>query len=979
LKFGKGWLSCHKDSPAAGHSFPLPIESIAISFTRHRVLSIVVCVIGLCGVAVLWWSSSSGERPVEEVLRQAQKAFAQGDPETARSLTRQLLQRSPDHVDALLLSADAAIHLGFCTEAEQNLRRVVAVDSGNAEAHRRLVHLLKMQGRYWELHPHALALFQAGDSGNEFLIPLAAPDGITISEAEFQQAQFCKQAAPTDTSAQLGLARHMLWNAEVQNARQLLERIVADSPDNAEAQAQLGTVLLQVDDDDEAFFRWHSQLPETAYEHPEIWFLQGARASGLQRPDAAIHCYYQALVRDPNHRRAAFQLAQALAAVGDTDKADRFLERFRLLEEVARLATRGDDASGSQMTAATMSRIAAAMEQLGRLRESVGWYQQAQQRDTNPAATDDHLQSLIQQIDDSTPLTLVASNPASQLDLSSYPPPEWPTTNTARQPSSEVPADQPAISFTDEAAASGLSFRFHNGADPQSGLARMFEFSGGGVAVVDVDGDLWPDLYLTQGTSWPPSNAGHRDRLFRNISGERFADLSEPSGLTDKRYSQGPAVGDYDNDGFPDIALANIGGNRLYRNNGDGTFSDISTEAGIEGDVWTSGCLLADLNGDGLPDLYDVNYLAGTEIFTRRCELNGRPIQCPLHYFPSEQDQVYVSLGDGTFSNVTATSGIELPEGKGMGCVAADFDQSGRLSLFVANDDKPNFFFVSTADDNDTHTLRFAEQGVVSGLAFGNMGDAQSCMGTAAADTNNDGLLDLFVTNFANEPNNFYVQQPGGFFVDQSQSAGLHLPGLKPMGWGAQFLDGDLDGLPDLLVANGHLDLNTADRLPYSMKAQFFHNLGQNRFSDTLPQSPGPYFERFHVGRAVARMDWNRDGADDACITHVESPVALLTNRTLGRGTFLSIHLRGRLCSRDAIGSVVRISAGGQTLYQHLTAGDGFQSSNHRKLTFGFGDVQQIDEIEIRWPSGTSQVMKGPALNSEVLIVEGQQPRTVPE
>ena len=790
----------------------------------------------------------------------------------------------------MLLEGKAAIRLGYCSDGERALRGVLERDAGSLDAHRNLMHLYKMEGRFHELRPHALALLRAGDSGNEFLMPLAAPDELTLGQNEFQQAEACRRAVPGDALPMLGLARHLVQNAEFERAIGMLQKIAAGSPPNNEALALLGTAI-QHTGDENAFVRWLNGLPETADTHPEIWFLRGAAARLSGKPRVAIRCFWETVRRDPNHLRGHFQLGRLLATEEQPKAARAFAARFEKLEEVSRLATRGDDASQSKMTATTMDRIATTMEQLGRLWEAAAWYRKALELDSQSPQIRDRLEAVFARLNDATPLTLADSNLAKRFDLTTFPLPAKKTPGEQRPGQSASPAGDAAIAFNDVAGPVGLSFRFQNGADARAGIARMYEFSGGGVAVVDFDGDGWPDLYLTQGSDWPLGSGGHRDRLFRNVNGERFEDVTEQSGMGDERYSQGAAVGDFNNDGFPDIYLANIGQNRLYQNNGDGTFTDIGDAIGIDGDEWTASCLLADVNGDGLPDVYCVNYLGGDDVFTRKCLNRRLPIQCPLHYFPSAQDRLYLNRGDGRFADVTGTSGIAVPEGKGMGIVAANLRGRRRLDLFVANDDKPNFLFVDSSNDV-AGPPKYQNRGVVSGLAFGDDGTAQSCMGIAAGDVNNDGLLDFLVTNYTNEHNNLYLQRSPGVFEDAARSAGLHQPTYALMGWGTQFIDADLDGLLDLVVANGHLDRNTAGQLPHQMPTQVFRNLGRARFRELSANSLGAYFKKHSVGRAVARVDWNRDGADDVCVTHVDAPVALLSNASQRRGRFLCLHLR---------------------------------------------------------------------------------------
>ena len=939
---------------------------------RRRIVLLAGGAVTLVGIAVLWWLVFA-KRPFDQVLKDAQTAFAQGDFQTALRLANDLRRRTPDSPAALLVSGKASIELGRCTDGEQLLRRVLQQDDTNIEAHLTLVRLLKIEGRFRDLLPHAQSLFLSGNAGGEFLIPLAAPDGIKLSEGELKLAEFFGSSVPDDPLPLLGIARHLLQNAETERANLILHQIMESNPENIEAQALLGTALLELDNV-EQFLIWHRQLRDVADSHPEIWFLRGVWSRRKKLPREAIRCFLEAVMRDVNHRRANLFLSQLFIAVGESAKGTPFAERFERLEEVDRLATRGDDFSGDKMTARTIYRIAVLMESLGRLWEAAGWSRQAIQRDADFAEARQLLDNLTIRINDSTPLTLPSANPARTIDLPTYPLPDLHSGESHKPSTRQSTADNSRVSFSDKAESLGLKYRFHNGANPESGRARMFEFSGGGVAAIDYDCDLWPDLYLTQGSPWPQTSADFRDSLFRNVDGERFEDVAKSSFLSDERYGQGATIGDLDNDGFPDIHLANIGENRLYRNNGDGTFTDIAKEAGTSGNEWTSSGLLADVNGDSLPDLYCVNYLGGDDVFDRVCHRDGRPIQCPLHFFPSAQDRLYLNLGDGHFQEATETSGIAVPEGKGLGIVAANFQRTGRLSLFVANDDKPNFFFVDKAARTDT-AVSYSEIGVPSGLAFGEFGTAQSCMGVAAGDANNDGLLDLFVTNFTSEHNNLFVQKPDAIFEDLSRRSGLHLVTLQPMGWGTQFVDGDLDGLLDIIVANGHLDENTAGDLPCRMRTQFFQNLGEHRFGEVMSSQLGPYFERKRVGRAVARIDWNRDGADDVCITHVDTPAALLSNVTAQRGHYLSVRLRGVACSRDAIGSVVRVTAEDKSWFRHLTAGDGFQASNERKLTFGFGNQEAIDELTIYWSSGFEQTMPAPELDTDILIIEGQEPR----
>ena len=938
----------------------------------NRLLAATGIVVVL-GCVFYTWHQLTG-RSDGELVSDAQTAMTDGDFQTAYEIAALLLEKSPDSQEALSVAGRAALHLGRCSEAEELLMRAIEVDPANREARLSLVWLRRVEGRFREVQPHALALLRMGDTDISYLLPLAAPDALRLSAAEFELAASCRALVPEDSLPTLGFARHHMQVGEFVRATALLKTIVNGEPPQVEAQALLGSALLEIDNETE-FQRWHQQLPPSAEEHPEIWFLRGIWARSHQQPRAAIRCFLESITRDPSHRRAHYQITQTMTALGMSEAAKVLTDRFKLLEEVSRLATKGNDGSGGQWNATIMLEIASRMEHLGRFWEATGWYRAAIEFVGESHQAQQRLSHIAGQITQDTPLTHPAFHPAGQMDLLEYPLPDWVADGARESAAAQQMSPQTTVAFANEAASVGLNFTYYNDAKPELGRARMFDFSGGGIAILDYDGDLWPDVYLTQGCEWPPKSSRRqdRDKLFRNVNGERFEDVTEGCGLGDEQYSQGVTVGDLDNDGFPDLYLANIGSNRLYRNNGDGTFTDVTAVTGTGGTEWTMSCVLADINGDSLPDIYEVNYLTGSDIYERQCTRDGLPVQCSLNYFRSAQDRLYLNLGDAGFKDVTEEAGVALPEGKGMGIVAASFGPSERPSLFIANDDKPNFFLVDNQPQS-SGTPRFADFGAASGLAFDDKGATQSSMGVAAGDVNNDGLLDMYVTNFTKEHNNLYVQQAANVFEDKARDARLPTPTVRQMGWGAQFLDGDLDGLLDIVVANGHLDENTSKPEPYRMRTQYFRNLGDNRFEESVPNGEDSYFGQPHVGRAVARIDWNRDGLNDICITHVDSPVALLTNRTVDAGHSLTLHLRGVTCNRDAIGSVIRVTSGNRQFYRHLIAGDGFQASNERKTVFG---VDGVDTVTVFWPSGVEQVISNPAVDIEYIVIEGQQPHEV--
>ncbi|MBW3541859.1 MAG: VCBS repeat-containing protein, partial [Planctomycetes bacterium] len=752
------------------------------------------------------------------------------------------------------------------------------------------------------------------------------------------------------------------------------EHIVADHPRLFEAQARLGRAFVERGEH-EKYLHWDRALPPEASGHPEIWVTRGFFAEGRGERRVAIRCFGEAVRLHPDHVTACYRLSQLLAAEGLAQNATLFGLRAQRL---ARLESLLNEVR-SEFALPMVHEVVETLSDLGRNWEAAGWSHLALRVDPALPWALRRLRAF-RATTAKFVLTPDEANPARRIDLSRYPLPQPPGMRQSDQPSQLAAGRSSDIRFENSADEAGLDFRYFNGADPASGRAYMFEFSGGGAAVLDYDGDAWPDLYLTQGCPWPVGERSHgfRDLLYRNLGNGRFAEVPAGAAAADAGFGQGAAPGDFNNDGFPDLYVANIGANRLFVNNGDGTFSDVTAQSATGGgDRWTTSSVLADFNGDGAPDIYAVNYLAAPEVFEKVCEDGGRPVQCAPTMFAAEQDRLFLNNGDGTFRDATETSGIVAPDGKGLGVVAADFDDSGRLSLFVANDTTANFFFQNRVPSPRVTTRGlqdgplFEEQALLSGLALDGHGHAQACMGIAVDDADGDGRLDLFVTNFYGESNVLYFQPAAGMFSDETAASGLREPSHFSLGFGTQFLDADLDGWPDLIVTNGHINDFTASGTPYQMRPQFFRNRGRGKFAEVAADELGPYFQHKYLGRALARLDWNRDGLDDACVTHVDAPVALLTNRTSGGGHSLRLRFSARQSARDAIGTTVRIANGGREAVRQLTAGGGFEAANQPQLTIGLGDEPQAERVIVRWPSGTEQEFHDLAAGAEWLVIEG--------
>ncbi|MFH1923090.1 MAG: FG-GAP-like repeat-containing protein [Planctomycetota bacterium] len=577
-------------------------------------------------------------------------------------------------------------------EAEQVYRQVLAAEPDNVVANERLAYVLGLQGRAGEAAVHRLALLRQGKVLPLQLVLLALGDS---ADENPETADVFHRAHPDDVLACLAVGRIAAQRERLAEAQTWLTKVVAQRPDLARAQAWLGRTLLR-DKGPAACAAWDAALPPSADDSPDIWLVRGDAARQANQPRAAVRCYGEAVRREPNQLAALYGLARMLRSLGQAPQAEPFLERARRVEQLANAARTYEIARAP----GALEQAAATAQQLGLAWESWGWYEALAR--TRPLRDEERQQqqaALAEARATSHDRTVGRGRPVERFDLAAFPLPD----RSRRSLSASLPQDSvvpvlaPAsahndrgIAFRDDTVSAGIDFRYRNGSRPETAGEYMYEFSGGGVAVLDFDGDGWPDLYFTQGTDWPPreDNFRHLDRLYRNMGNGRFVDVTESAGIGEQRFGQGVAAGDFDNDGFVDLFVANIGLNRLFHNNGDGTFTDVTETAGLSGAEWTTSCVIADFNGDGLPDLFAVNYVEGEHVLNRPCLMpDGSPRLCTPHEFAAAQDRLYLNLGDGRFADVTAESGLVVPDGKGLGVVAADFDGTSNTMVVGENAD----------------------------------------------------------------------------------------------------------------------------------------------------------------------------------------------------------------------------------------------------------------------------------------------------
>ncbi len=968
--------------------------------TRSIEWSTRLLLVGLIGlVAFIGWQVLLPSR-LENLLRKSAQALSCEDYKSADLFARQALELEPRSDLALALAgmvaaqsnesskaielfsaipetapgelrraalqglAERQLLVGRAREAESTLRMLLALDSNHVWANWRLAYLLQVEGRCWESLPYLKHSLAHQATGADELILIGTPERVFIRDERLVGAS--QASCPDDPLPLLGESRHALLRANREYAQSLLERIVKGRPECLEAQARWGRLLLD-SEGSEAMAKWHATLPAEADNHPEIWVTRGYWMRHLHRDRDALACFAAAIRLFPEHVAATYQLSQLFAAVGDSSSADRFAKRST---ELSKLEYTVDELR-STPNADRIKDAYTLLISLGRTSEALGWcrvmlmYQP--ESEWAHAAVRQYRYALPEP-------SLALLNGVTDALLAR---PIFPNSTSVEDPKdgANLSLDQPQIRFRDDAANSGLDFQYVNGTTKTTGLEHMLQATGAGCGAIDFDGDSWPDIYFCQSGIWPvvADQNPHLDHLFRNRGDGTFLDVTQQAGLGDGDFSQGLAVGDFDNDGFPDLFVGNVGPDRLYHNNGDGTFSDITSISRVVGnDGWTTSAAFADFNGDSLPDLYVVNYLVLAEVLEHACKSKGRPMGCAPTMFTAEQDRLYLNSGDGHFVDITKESGIAVADGKGLGIVVADFQNRGRLDAFVGNDTTANFLFVNVASNSASRPI-FQEDGLFRGVALNEDGVAQACMGIACDDANGDERLDLYVTNFYADYNTLYLQQPDLSFADMTRYAKLRDPTFNLLGFGSQFIDADLDGWPDLIVANGHVDRTFSTGVPDAMPPQLFHNRGVGKFVELSAAGLGPYFQQNLLGRSLIGLDWNRDGRQDVCVTHLDAPAALLTNQSQATGNWLGLRLCATTTARDAIGARVRLTAGDRTWLKQVKAGDGYMAANERRLVFGIGKNTQAELIEITWPSGIREVYRDLPAGNDLIAVEGQK------
>ena len=538
------------------------------------------------------------------------------------------------------------------------------------------------------------------------------------------------------------------------------------------------------------------------------------------------------------------------------------------------------------------------------------------------------------------------------------------------------------IVFRNTAEQAGLTRWRHKAGTPEKRF--ILEAKGPGVALLDYDNDGWLDIYLVNGSTLAALSGKEESphaALFHNNHDGTFTDVAAKAGVTNDRWGYGVVVGDFENDGWPDIYVTNFGKNRLYRNNHDGTFTDVAEKAGVALGTWSTGATFGDYDGDGRLDLFVAGYLSfdindppatGTKaVGYASCVYRGSPVMCGPRGLKGERDHLFHNNGDGTFTDVSEKLGVSDPDRFfGLGALFADVNNDGKPDLIVANDTTPNYLYLNKGDGT------FEDQSYASGYALNGDGREVANMGIAAGDYENNGHLDLVNTTFSDDFDVVFKNDGTGVFTDVSYKCGVAAATIPFVGFGDGFLDYDNDGWKDLLIANGHVYPEVDQHLDwgtsYGQRPLLFHNLANGKF-DVVPAVEGTGLAVVSVGRGAAFGDLFNNGKIDVVISNMDQPPVLLRNVNEDHHHWVELKLVGGPKSpRDAVGSTVYLTAGGIRQRGDVLSGGSYLSSNDMRVHFGLGEANAVSSVEIHWPSGAQEKMALPTVDRIFTLTEGK-------
>jgi enediyne biosynthesis protein E4 len=882
----------------------------------------------------------------------------EGHPEAALDAWGRVPADAPEAMMAAMARGRLALERGQYALAERCLERSSrAGGEAGDEARWLLSRLHWITGRHDDYRRYLCSQIERERNPSEKLRTLWSVDTVAYPIDAMRQAlEKAGSAAPEDDRVWLAKADVEIRSGHYDVANELLTRCEQARPSDAAVwQARLRWARA-ADRPDEAL-RAAARLPASQFSRAKVLELRAwlAARSGDRQLERSL--LEELLALAPADSTALDRIADLAAQDGETAKVaelrkrkarfDEARERYRALTNLADLSPQAVE-------------LARAAEIIGRPFDSRAWWELAARLD---AKVEPEAEAARTRLAKAEPSMEPGSGSLAEILVPGKP-------AAVAKGASALALSIPT--FSDLAPARGLAFSFSNG---KSDIRQLPETMSGGIGLIDFDGDGWLDVYAVQGGPFPPTpaTAVFGDRLFRNGGDGRFSDATQSSGLAalPGGYGHGIAVGDYDNDGRPDLFLTRWGSYSLYHNLGGGRFEDATTRAGLGGPrECPTSAAWADFDNDGDLDLYVCHYLKWDTTHPTLCEDTGHTgyTYCDPRHFPAIQDRIFRN-DQGRFVDLTDQAGIVDANGRGLGVIAADLDDDGKTDLFVANDTTANYFFRNLGG------FRFSEEGLQSGLATNATGGYLAGMGIACGDFDADGRLDLAVTNFYGESTTFYHNLGGGLFSDRTAAAGLAAPTRFVLGFGLAALDANNDGFLDLAQANGHTN-DYQPTTPYAMPTQLFLGDGAGKLLEVTDRAGTPW-KTLRLGRGLAVGDLDNDGSCDVLLVSENAPLTLFANHPPAPGKqdstahFLVLALEGTASNRDGVGARIAVSARGRTQVAARFGGGSYLSASDQRLHFGLGSATKAERIEIRWPSGRRDLFEGVAADAGYKLREG--------
>ncbi len=908
----------------------------------------------------------------QALFRLASLLAESGDLAQSIELLNTIPLSHPDAgLPALGQTADWCFQLEQYEVAEQKYLQLLELAPDAVLARRQLAYLLNRQGRRHEAAVHVRVLCEIGDIQQDELHSLVVLTNAMYDDPKQQVHGTSRPYWPIGASGQ---ARHLMNQQLYVEASETL-RPVVEGGDVPPAVLALYLRILIEAQDDNGFRRWLSKSTDSVQQFSDYWAALGTYLLIECRFEEAAKALGEAVDRDPTDLISIGRLRQALFALSQDSLAEKWEVRWRKTRDILRVNNR---VSAAELPDPDLiGDLALRLHELDFKLQAILW--------KSIEAAVRGLPIEVQQELNVDRERLLKSNDAFPnqeerlcgMDLKKYSRPDLKRITPLENESvagkgavadhDSIRNDVPVIpQFINVATEVGLSHSFSVAAKPQESGFAIYQILGAAIAVLDYDLDGASDFYLGQGAADPPSFYADASNVFyRNVE-RKLIDVTMPSGTGEFRYSTGITSGDWNQDGFQDLAVANLGGDVLLINNGDGTFRSqmLSTDESLTR-VPTS-MAMADVTGDHLPDLFQLAYVDDNNIAKRPTrDSQGLVISSLVPTdFRLGKDRLIANSEDGTASLQSWDDG-ELHNATGLGVVVANLDETLGNEIFIGNDLHPNQLW-----QRNVSTGVWSEVALPLGCAYGFTGNATASMGITTGDFDANGTLDFHITNFQDDASSLFLLA-NGVYRDRNHQFQINASSRAVLGFGTQSIDFDNDGRLDIVVTNGHVEDETQSEAAFEQPPQLFRNM-DGHFQLVEVSDASGYWSSRHLGRALARIDFNRDGKMDYLVTHLEAQTALLINQTDSQNHWLQLQLVGTQCERDAIGARVRVKTGDKESYHWVTAGDGYLCRNELVLQIGLGQMTQIDEMVIEWPSGTVQTIRNISADRRMLVIENE-------